>query len=74
MVSGAGAFPFYRYIPYQVYRDSGRTQVWGQSAGQAVSGLVPPTGVVRVAVYIRVPAAIVIPTAYRDVLTISVDY
>lgn len=74
MVSDAGAFPFFRYVGYQVYRDPARSQVWGSGPGQGVTGIAAGTGAVDLTAYGRVPAAVILPTEYRDVLTVILDF
>lgn len=74
MVSDPGAFPFFRYATYEVYKDAARTQVWGASAGRTVIGTMPRSGALVLNIYGRVPAAIILPTAYRDTLTVTVDF
>jgi spore coat protein U-like protein len=74
MASDPGAFPFFRYVNYEVYKDAARTQVWGSSAGRTMVGTIPRGGTVTMTMYGRVPAAIILPTAYRDTLTVTVDF
>jgi spore coat protein U-like protein len=74
MVSDAGALPFFRYVPYEIYRDAARTQIWGSTAGRTMSGTMPSTGTASLTIYGRVPRAIVLPTPYRDTLTVTMDF
>lgn len=65
-----------RFVPYQLYLDSGRTQVWGNTSGTRYNHTTPANGnTVNVTVYGRVPA---MPTAapgtYSDTITVTLTY
>lgn len=65
-----------RFVPYQLYLDSGRTQVWGNTSGTRYNHTTPANGnTVNVTVYGRVPAT---PTAaagsYSDTITVTLTY
>ncbi|WP_149193850.1 Csu type fimbrial protein [Luteimonas suaedae] len=63
------------YVNYELYRDPGRTQRWGATAG---TNTVPGTGTgsaQTLTIYGRVPATQVVPAGnYRDVITVTVTY
>lgn len=63
------------YVNYELYRDPGRSQRWGTTAG---ADTVPGTGTgseQALTVYGRVPATQVVPAGdYRDVITVTVTY
>ncbi len=71
MWSGGG---FFAYVPYQIYRNAGRTQVWGATAATVVSGITPANGQVTLTAYGRVPNTIVLPRDYVDTVTITVNF
>lgn len=71
MVGGTG---FFAYVPYQIYRNAARTQVWGATAGNLVTGTTPANGQVTLTAYGRVPNSIVLPRAYTDVVTVTVNF
>lgn len=72
MANGMGGW--FAYVPYQIYRNAQRTQVWGSTAGTMVTGMTPVNGDVTLTAYGRVPAAIVLPRAYTDVVTVTVNF
>ncbi|MEZ0471938.1 spore coat U domain-containing protein [Luteimonas salinilitoris] len=63
------------YVNYELYRDPGRSQRWGTTAG---ADTVPGTGtgsVQTLTVYGRVPATQAVPAGnYGDVITVTVSY
>lgn len=65
---------FFAYVPYQIYRNAARTQVWGATAGNVVTGITPVNGQVTLTAYGRVPNSIVIPRAYIDTVTVTVNF
>lgn len=72
MSNGTGGF--FAYVPYQIYRNAARTQVWGAAAGTIVTGTTPASGLVTLTAYGRVPNSIVLPRAYADVVTVTVNF
>lgn len=61
-------------VSYQLYRDSGRTLVWGETAGTTVTGT-GDGGVQSVPVYGRVPVQTEQPSGtYSDTVTATVTY
>lgn len=72
MSNGVGGW--FAYVPYQIYRNAQRTQVWGAAAGTMVTGTTPANGDVTLTAYGRVPAAIVLPREYSDVVTVTVNF
>jgi spore coat protein U-like protein len=72
MSNGTGGF--FAYVPYQIYRNAARTQVWGSTAGTLVSGTTPVTGDVTLTAYGRVPNSIVLPRDYVDTVTVTVNF
>lgn len=72
MSNGAGGF--FAYVRYQIYRDPSRTQVWGSAAGLLVAGTTPANGLVTLTAYGRVPNSIVLPRAYTDIVTVTVNF
>lgn len=71
MFSGA---PFIPYVNYQIYRDAARTQLWGATAGNMVTGTTPANGQATLVAYGRVPGGIIWPAAYSDVVTVTVNF
>ncbi|WP_296554708.1 spore coat U domain-containing protein [Pigmentiphaga sp.] len=62
-------------LPYQLYRDANRTQVWNQAVGGGVSD--SGTGAVQtLPVYGRIPAGTVLPAPgdYQDSVIVTVSY
>lgn len=72
MFNGAGGW--FAYVRYQIYRDAARTQVWGATPGTVVTGITPVDGEVTLTAYGRVPNSIVLPRAYVDVVTVTVNF
>lgn len=66
--------PARSYVPYQLYRNSARTQVWGATAGSVASGTTPSSGLVTLIVYGRVPDTKVLARPYVDTVTITVNF
>ena len=59
------------YVPYELYRNSARTQVWGQTIGtDTASG----TGTTTYQVYGRVPSLAYPAGNYSDTVLVTVDY
>lgn len=71
MFSGGAWFA---YVPYQIYRNAARTQVWGSTAGNLVTGTTPVDGEVTLIAYGRVPNSIVLPRPYMDTVTVTVNF
>lgn len=67
-----GAFQL--YVPYEIYRDAGRSQVWGSAAANQVAGVTPVTGDVTLTAYGRVPNSFVLARPYVDTLTVTVNF
>ncbi|MBX9897755.1 MAG: spore coat U domain-containing protein [Qipengyuania sp.] len=65
---------WFQYVNYQIYRNAARTQVWGSTAGNVVTGTTPANGQVTLVAYGRVPNSIVMPNEYRDVVTVTVTF
>ena len=65
-----------RFVPYQLYLDAGRTQVWGNTSGNRYNHTTPANGAtVNVTVYGRVPAMpTAAPGAYSDTITVTLTY
>ena len=72
MFNGNGGF--FSYVNYQIYRNAARTQIWGATAGNVVTGVTPANGDVTLTAYGRVPNSIVLPRAYRDTVTVTVTF
>lgn len=70
----AGGTGLFRYVNYQVYRNAARTLVWGQGAGQTVTGVIPAGGRTELTAYGRVPFNVVLPTGYVDTLTVTLTF
>lgn len=70
----AANYAFARYVGYQIYRNAARTQVWGATAGTIASGVTPADGKVNLPTYGRMNAAIVLPGAYQDIITVTITY
>jgi spore coat protein U-like protein len=71
MQGGAG---FFSYVPYQIYRNAARNQVWGATAGTMATGVTPANGLVTLVAYGRVPNSIVLPREYIDTVTVTVNF
>lgn len=71
MSNGIGIFT---YVPYQIYRNAARTQVWGATPATMVSGITPANGQATLTAYGRVPNSLVFPRAYADVVTVTVNF
>lgn len=71
MSSGGG---FFQYVRYQIYRDAARTQLWGSTPATMVTGTTPANGDVTLTAHGRVPNTIVMPRAYTDVVTVTVNF
>lgn len=65
---------FQLYVPYQIYRDAARTQVWGSTAGTLATGTTPVNGDVTLTAYGRVPNSIVLARPYLDTVTVTVNF
>lgn len=72
MSNGRGGW--FSYVNYQIYRNAARTQVWGSTAGNLVTGTTPANGLVTLVAYGRVPNSIVLPNDYIDVVTVTVNF
>lgn len=62
------------YVPYQIYRNAARTQVWGSTPANMVTGITPVNGEVTLTAYGRVPSTIVLPRVYIDTVTVTVNF
>lgn len=62
------------YVPYQIYRNAARTQVWGSTPATLVTGITPVDGEVVLTAYGRVPSTIVLPRVYIDTVTVTVNF
>lgn len=69
-----GGGPVFAYVPYQIYRNAARTQVWGATPATMVNGTTPANGDVTLTAYGRVPGSLVLPRAYVDVVTVTVNF
>lgn len=65
---------FQLYVPYEIYRNAGRTQVWGSAAGTVVTGTTPINGDVTLTAYGRVPNSLVLARPYSDSVTVTVSF
>jgi spore coat protein U-like protein len=64
-------------IPYNVYRDSGRSQTWGNTvATDTMVGTAGALGAVSLTAYGRIPstASSVVAGAYTDTVTVTVTF
>ncbi|NML42963.1 spore coat protein U domain-containing protein [Ramlibacter sp. G-1-2-2] len=59
------------YVPYELYRDSSHTQVWGQTIGTDTQ---TGTGTNTFTVYGRVPSLSFPAGNYTDTVLVTVDY
>ena len=62
------------YLPYQLYRNAARTQVWGTTAGTTVNGTTPANGKATLTVYGRLPNSLVLNSVYADTVTVTVNF
>lgn len=65
---------FQLYVPYEIYRNAARTQVWGSTAGNLVTGTTPANGDVTLTAYGRVPNSLVLARPYLDTVTVTVNF
>jgi spore coat protein U-like protein len=72
MYNGGGGF--FSYVNYQIYRNAARTQVWGASAADVVTGVTPADGQVTLTAYGRVPSTIALAREYLDIVTVTVTF
>lgn len=59
------------YVPYQLYRDSARSQAWGQTIGTDTE---TGSGTTTFTVYGRVPSVAFAAGSYTDTVLVTVDY
>lgn len=71
---GGTAFGFAWYVNYELYRNAARTQVWGATAGNTVTGTTPASGAAALTVYGRVPNSLVLARPYIDTVTVTVNF
>jgi spore coat protein U-like protein len=64
---------FGTYLNYEIYRDAARTQRWGSTAGQLVSGVTPANGKVTLTAYARAQGFIV-SGPFEDEVTITISF
>lgn len=70
MTAGASKF-----MTYQLYKDAGRTSVWGTSGGATVSYTAPNGSATNFTVYGRIPAGQDTPIGnYTDTVTITATF
>ncbi|MCH4893079.1 MULTISPECIES: Csu type fimbrial protein [unclassified Sphingomonas] len=64
------------YLPYQIYRDAGRTQAWGSTSGLNTQPGTAPLGLATFTAYGRIPASATPVTAgvYTDTVTVTVNF
>jgi len=67
-----GVVPAIRYVTYNLYRDGARSLAW--TAATIASGIAPANGQVDLNVYGRMPVNVVLPTGYRDSVTVTVSF
>lgn len=65
---------FQLYVPYEIYRNAARTQVWGSAPANQVTGVTPVSGDVTLTAYGRVPNSIVLARPYTDRVTVTVNF
>jgi spore coat protein U-like protein len=69
------AAPGGKYINYELYRNSGRTQRWGTTLNNdTVSGAANYDTLTQVTVYGRVPAQAALPGNYSDTITVTLTF
>ena len=63
-------------LPYEIYQDASRTQIWGNSAGVNTKAGTAPLGVATMTAYGRIPstAAAASAGAYSDTVTVTVVF
>lgn len=67
---GAG---FGTYLNYEIYRNAARTQRWGSTAGQLVTGVTPANGRVTHTAYGRAQGFLV-AGPFEDTVTITITF
>lgn len=64
-----------QYLPYEVYSDAARTQVWGTGPGRTVAGNTGLSGQSTLTAYGRIDSPIIVfPGAYSDLVTVTVNF
>ena len=62
-------------LPYELYKDSGHTTIWGQSGSDAVSYLSASSAPSNFTIYGRIPAQENVDTAtYSDSITVTITF
>jgi spore coat protein U-like protein len=70
MATAAGSL-----LPYNVYLDSARKNVWGKGSTKVMTGNSGNGAPINVPIYGRVPSAIIIPNgAYKDTLVVTINF
>ena len=62
------------YLPYQLYRNAARTQVWGATPTTMLNGTTPANGKATLTVYGRLPNSLVLNAVYLDTVTVTVNF
>lgn len=68
--TGAG---FGTYLNYEIYRNAARTQRWGRTAAEVVSGVAPANGKVTLTAYGRANGFIV-AGPFQDTVTVTISF
>ena len=71
---GGTFFGFGLYLPYELYRNAARTQVWGATPATRLNGTTPANGKAILTVYGRLPNNYVFGAVYIDTVTVTVNF
>lgn len=64
---------FGTYLTYEIYRDAARTQRWGRTAGQTVTGIASGNGKVSLQAYGRA-SGFIAAGPFQDVVTVTITF
>lgn len=64
---------FGTYLNYEIYRNAARTQRWGSTAGQVVTGVAPASGQVTLTAYGRTTGFLA-SGPFEDTVTVTITF
>lgn len=73
-MQNSGANGVREYLPYEIYRDAGRTQRWGATAATGLSGTAPANGRVTLTAYGRADGKKSVTGPYEDTVTVTITF
>lgn len=62
------------YLPYEIYRNAGRTQRWGGTAATGVTQTAPANGKVTLIAYGRADGRRSVAAPYQDTITVTLTF